>query len=170
MSTQAKPKRKVRKAPAHFTPEFQRRARSHVSSESCRINGAKGFKATLQKHGPDVVFNGARQWRLNHPSSNELRMIGILSRLGIRYEREYRLGSTHYTVDFYLPGANQAIEVNSRIHEQFDAEKRQWRAARKRKLRAERGIKCLTIRDKELAEDAGAVIRTIQRFVNRKEN
>ncbi len=164
MSTQAKSKRKP---PAHFTPEFQRWARSHVSSESCARNGAKGFKATLEKHGPSVAFNGARQWRLDHPSSNELRLIGILSRLGVRYEREYRLSNSHYTVDFFLPETNQAIEVSSRIHQQFDVEKRRRWAARKQELLAERGIECLTVWDHELAKDAGAVIRRIQRFIER---
>jgi very-short-patch-repair endonuclease len=167
MTTQAKPKGKARKAPPHFTRAFQQWARSHVRRESCAINGAKGFSATLAKHGPDVAFNGARQWRLDHPSSNELRMIGILSRLGIAYEREYRLGKTQYTVDFYLPSTNQAVEVDSRIHEQFDAEKRRRRSACKRKLLREGGIKCLTIWDEELVRDADGVIQKVRRFVER---
>jgi hypothetical protein len=108
MSTDAKPKgkgksRKSRKSPIHFTPEFQRWARGHVSSESCAINGAKGFSATLAKHGPDVAFRGARQWRLDHPSSNELLIIGILSQLRVAHEREYRLGASLYTLDFTCP-------------------------------------------------------------------
>jgi hypothetical protein len=132
MSTDVKPKgkaRKARKAPPHFTPEFQRWARSQVSSESCAKNGAKGFKATVQKHGHEPAFQGVRRWRLNKPSSNELRMIGILARLGIAYEREYRLGTSLYTLDFYLPATGQAIEVNSRIHTQLDVEKRERQAA-----------------------------------------
>jgi len=169
MSTDAKPKgkRKSRKSPTHFTPEFQRWARGHVSSESCAINGAKGFKATLRKHGPDVAFNGARQWRLKNPSSNERLMIGILSRLGITYEREYRLPNGQYTVDFYLPTTNQAVEVDSRIHAQFEAEKRRRQSACKRKLLRENGIKCLTIWDKELVRDVEGVIEKVQRFVER---
>ena len=167
MSTDAKPKGKVRKAPHHFTPEFQRWARGHVSSESCRINGPKGFKATLQKHGPDVAFNGARQWRLKNPSSNERLMIGILSRLGIAYEREYRLADSQYTVDFYLPSTKQAVEVDSRIHEQFDVEKRRRQAACKRKLLREGRIVCLTIWDTELAGDVEGVIQKVRRFVAR---
>src|SRR5882672_5826136 len=101
MSTDAEPKGK-RKRPAHFTPEFQRWARSHVSSEACRRNGAKGFKATVEKHGPAPAFNGARQYRIENPSNNEVLMIGVLSRLGIAYEREHQLGDSLYTVDFYL--------------------------------------------------------------------
>jgi very-short-patch-repair endonuclease len=167
MTTQAKPKGKGRKPPAHFTPEFQRWARSHVSSESCRINGAKGFKATLAKHGPDVPFKGARQWRLDHPSGNELVVIGILSQLGITYEREWQIGDTLYTVDFYLPMTRQAIAVHSNIHKQFDQEQRRRRESRKLKLLRERGIKCLTVWDRELAKDAAAVIRKIKRFIEK---
>jgi hypothetical protein len=165
MTADAKPKRKAGKAPAHFTPEFQRWARSHVRRESCAINGAKGFSATLAKHGPDVAFNGARQWRLENPSGNERLMIGILSRLGVAYEREYRLGDSHYTIDFYLPETCQAIEVDSRIHEQFDPEKRRRQAACKRRLLRDRAIGCLTVRDKELMGDADGVIRKVQRFI-----
>jgi hypothetical protein len=167
MSTYAKPKgkRKSRKSPSHFTPEFQRWARSHVSSKSCAINGAKGFKATSARHGPDVAFKGARQWRLDHPSSNELLMMGILSQLRVAYEREYRLGTSLYTLDFYLPATAQAIEVNSRIHTQLDVEKRKRQAARKRKLMKDLRISCLVIWDTELAKDADAVIRKVRRFV-----
>jgi very-short-patch-repair endonuclease len=169
MSTYAKPKgkRKSRKSPAHFTPEFQRWARSHVSSASCAKNGAKGFSATLAKHGPDPAFNGARQWRLNHPSSNELLMMGILARLGVTYEREYRLGNSLYTIDFFLHATGQAIEVNSRIHTQLNVEKRKRQAAQKRKLMRDLRIPCLVIWDTELTRDADAVIRKVRRFVGR---
>jgi hypothetical protein len=167
MSTHAKAKGKSRKSPAHFTPEFQRRARACVSSASCAKNGAKGFKATLEKHGPDPAFNGARQWRLTHPSSNELIMIGVLSRLGIQYEREYRLGTSLYTLDFYLPATAQGIEVNSHIHTQLDAEKRERQAATKRKLMADLRIPCLFVWDTELVRDVEKVIRKVKRFVGR---
>jgi hypothetical protein len=167
MSTDAKPKGKSRKAPAHFTPEFQRWARKHVSSESCAKNGAKGFSATLAKHGPDVAFHGARQWRLGHPSNNELLMMGILSRLGIAYEREYRLGTSLFTIDFYLPAIARGIEVNSRIHTELDVEKRKRQAASKRKLMSDLRIPCLFVWDTELTGDVEAVIRKVRRFVER---
>jgi hypothetical protein len=170
MSTDAKPKgkaRKARKGPPHFTPEFQRWARSHVSSESCAKNGAKGFRATLEKYGQDPAFNGVRRYRLEKPSGNELLMIGVLSRLGIAYEREYRLGDSLYTVDFYLTNTNQAIEVNSRIHTQLDVEKRKRQAARKRKLLRDLQIPCLFVWDTELARDVEWVIRKVMRFIRR---
>jgi very-short-patch-repair endonuclease len=95
-------------------------------------------------------------------------MIGILSRIGIRYEREYRVGNTHYTVDFYLTDTNQAIEVDSRIHKQFEAEKRRQRKARKRKLLADLNIPCLSVWDTELTRGVDAVIRKVRRFVGRE--
>jgi len=160
--------RETRKAPPHFTPEFQRWARSHVSSKACSINGAKGFSATVKKYGPEVAFNGARQWRLDHPSSNELLMIGILSALKIDFEREWRIADTLYAVDFYLPETRQAIEVHSRIHEQLDAEKRRGQEACKRKLLKKSGIACLTVWDRELVRDADGVIQKVRRFVGRE--
>lgn len=166
MSIDAKPKGK-RHRPAHFTTEFQKWARSHVSSESCKRNGAKGFKSTLEKHGPEPAFNGARQYRLEKPSSNEVLMIGVLSRLGIAYEREYRLGDSLYTVDFYLTDTNQAIEVNSRIHTQLDIEKRERQAARKRELLRDLQIPCLFVWDTEMADDVEGVIRKVKSFIGR---
>jgi very-short-patch-repair endonuclease len=168
MSTHTRPKGKSRKSPAHFTPEFQRRARAHVSSESCAKNGAKGFSATVKKYGPDVAFNNARQWRLDHPSSNELLMIGILSALKITFEREWRIADTLYAVDFYLSETRQVIEVHSRIHEKFDAEKRRRQDACKRELLKKSGIECLTVWDRELVRDAYGVIQKVRRFVGRE--
>jgi very-short-patch-repair endonuclease len=168
MSTDAKPKGKARKPPAYFTSEFQRWARKHVSSKACSINGAKGFSATVKKYGPDVAFNGARQWRLDHPSNNELLMIGVLSALKIAFEREWRIAGTLYAVDFYLPKTRQTIEVHSRIHEQFDAEKRRRQDACKRKLLKKSGIECLTVWDRELVRDVDGVIQKVRRFVRSK--
>lgn len=170
MTTQAKPKGKARKAPPHFTSEFQRWARSHVRRESCVINGAKGFRATSAKHGPDVAFHGARQWRLDHPSSNELLMIGILSSLKINFEREWRIADTLYAVDFYLPETRQAVGVHSRIHEHLDAEKRRRQEACKRKLLKKSGIECLIVWDRDLVRDADGVIQKVRRFVGREAN
>jgi very-short-patch-repair endonuclease len=95
-------------------------------------------------------------------------MIGILSRLGIRYEREYGVGDTLYTVDFYLTDTNQAIEVDSCIHEQFDVEKRRQRKTRKRKLLPDLHTSCLSVLDAELARDVDTVIRKVRRFVGRE--
>jgi very-short-patch-repair endonuclease len=92
-------------------------------------------------------------------------MIGILSALKIAFEREWRIADTLYAVDFYLPETRQAIEVHSRIHEQFDAEKRRRQDACKRKLLKKSGIECLTVWDRELVRDADGVIQKVRRFV-----
>jgi very-short-patch-repair endonuclease len=89
----------------------------------------------------------------------------ILSRLGIRYERERQIGESLYSMDFYLPDTNQSIEVNSRIHTQFEAEKRKRRSARKRALLEQLEVKCLVVWDKELTADTPAVISKVQGFV-----
>src|SRR5262249_20122625 len=86
-----------------FTPEYQRAARRKVSSESCRRNGAKGARRTIELHGYKALFEGCRRKRLAKPSPCELVMIGLLKTLGLHFKREYWLGDTLYTLDFYLP-------------------------------------------------------------------
>jgi very-short-patch-repair endonuclease len=153
------------KRPAHFTREHQRMARRKVSSESCARNGAKGAKVTMAKYGEEFLFKKWQKWKLENPSRPELLMIGILSRLGIRYERERQIGESLYSMDFYLPDTNQSIEVNSRIHTQFEAEKRKRRSARKRALLEQLEINCLVVWDTELTADTPAVISKVQSFL-----
>lgn len=158
---------KKRGAPKHFTPEHQRHARSKVSSESCSRNGAKGARATIQRHGLDTFFRRWQAWKLAHPSRPEQMMIEILNQLKITFEREKRLGDSLYTVDFYLTATGQAIEVNSRIHTQLDVEKRERQAATKRRLLSELHIPCLLVWDTELFQnDPSPVIIKITEFID----
>jgi very-short-patch-repair endonuclease len=148
----------------HFTREHQRRARRAVSSESCARNGSKGAKVTLARYGADSLFNHWRRWKLNHSSLNELVMIGILARLGIVADREWRLGETLLSVDFYLPQFDCAIEIHGSIHHKFEEEKRRRRDQRKRQWLADAGINCLWINYLEFC-DVAALIRRVERFV-----
>lgn len=164
MLSRTKTKKKC--TPKHFTPEHQRHARSKVSSESCSRNGAKGAKATRAKYGEEFLFERWHAWKLANPSRPEQSVIGILTQLGIEFEREKRLGNSLYTVDFYLLATGHAIEVDSRIHTRLDAEKRKRQAATKRKLLKQQGIECLTVWDKELcAGDLTPVARKIKDFI-----
>src|SRR5262245_58797657 len=96
MLSRAKTKKKY--TPKHFTPEHQRHARSKVSSELCSRNGAKGARATIAKYGEEFLFDRWHAWKLANPSRPEQLVIGILTRLGIEFEREKRLGKSLYTV------------------------------------------------------------------------
>lgn len=149
---------------AHFTREHQRAARRAVSSASCAANGAKGAAVTIERHGYEVLFQRSRRHRLLNPSAPERLIIGILSTLKIKTDRKYRLGSTLYTVDFYLPDHSKAIEVHGRVHRMLKTQERARNDERKRALLDEAGIDCLWITDDELG-DVPALIEKIKTFV-----
>jgi very-short-patch-repair endonuclease len=155
-----------RSAPKHFTREHQQYARSKVSSESCSINGAKGARATIERHGVDALFKRWQAWKLANPSRPEQLMIDILTRLKIKFEREKRIGDSLYSMDFYLTDTRQAIEVDSPVHTRLNAEKRKRQAATKRELLEQHRIPCLIIWDAELfRDDSSPVIRKIEDFI-----
>jgi very-short-patch-repair endonuclease len=91
-------------------------------------------------------------------------MIGLLNTLGIRFEREYRLGSSFQCSDFYLPEYHRAIEVHGRIHRFLDVEERARNDERKRALLAEIRIECLWITDEDL-KDLIALAGQIKAFL-----
>lgn len=146
-----------------FTSASQRAARRKVSRESCARNGRLGAIATAQKYGYETLFRKSRKHRLNNPSRPERAMIEILEALGLEFEREFRLGTSFYTVDFKLKDSNKAIEVHGRIHRTVDPERRAERDARKRELMAETGIQWLYVTDIEVL-DAIAVAEKVAEF------
>jgi very-short-patch-repair endonuclease len=159
-------KTKRRSAPKHFTREHQQYARSRVSSESCSINGAKGARVTIERHGVDALFMRWQAWKLANPSRPEWLMIDLLTGLKIEFEREKRIGDSLYSMDFYLTDTLQAIEVNSQIHTRLNAEKRKRQAATKCELLKQHSIPCLFVWDVELfQEDLSSVIRKIEDFI-----
>lgn len=147
-----------------FTSASQRAARRKVSSASCAANGAKGAQVTLARHGFEKLFERARQHRLKHPSQNELLVIGVLAQLQIANEREWQIGNSMFTCDFYLPLQRKVIEVRGRVHQVFDVEKRARRTAQKMELLAALRIPVLWIEAEELA-DLVAVIARIRAFL-----
>ena len=148
-----------------LTREHQRAARRKVSSESCRINGAKGAARTIELHGHAKLFEGSRQKRLENPSSCELIMIGLLSQLGLAFEREYQLGDTLYTLDFYLTGSKAGIEVDGPLHDpgKPKADKRKVCEERKTEICRDLNIALIHIHHTELSNaDLGGVIIKIK--------
>jgi very-short-patch-repair endonuclease len=148
-----------------FDSAYQRAARRKVSRESCRRNGAKGAARTIELHGYKALFEGCRRSRLANPSPCELVMIGFLKTLGLRFEREYVLGQTLYTLDFYLAKHRLGIEVDGSIHDpgKPDEAKRIQRSESKATLCREMRIKLIRIHHTELAgDDLSAVINKIQ--------
>jgi very-short-patch-repair endonuclease len=150
-----------------FTPASQRAARRKVSSASCSANGKKGAEKTIALHGYKALFEGCRRSRLANPSSNELVMMGLLKTLKLRYEREYVLGETLYTLDFHVAAHRLGIEVDGSIHDpgKPDEAKRIQCAQRKEALCRSMGIRLIRIHHSELkGDDLGGVIAKIEEF------
>jgi len=148
-----------------FDSAYQRAARRKVSSASCAKNGRKGAERTIELHGYQALFEGCRRKRLANPSKCELVMIGLLKQIGLRYEREYVLGETLYTLDFYVAAHGLGIEVDGSIHDpgKPDQAKRIQHAERKAALCRCMGIRLIRIHHTELAgDDLSAVINKIR--------
>lgn len=148
-----------------FTSASQRAARRQMSSETAAANGRKGAQVTIERHGMASLHKGARLKRLANPSPLELVMIGILSRLKVKYRREvvichYR----HLSVDFYIARHKIAIEVHGAIHDEskpgFKARLRRDRE--KRELLELRGRRLLIIHHSEFANVANIIERIKQ--------
>jgi very-short-patch-repair endonuclease len=148
-----------------FDPAYQRAARRKVSSESCQRNGKKGAERTIALHGYKALFEGCRRSRLANPSKNELVMMGLLKQMRLRFEREYVLGETLFTLDFYLAEYRLGIEVDGSIHDKGkpDHAKRIQHAERKASLCRSMNITLIRVHHTELAgDDLSVVINKIQ--------
>jgi very-short-patch-repair endonuclease len=138
-----------------FTSASQRAARRKVSREACQANGRKGAERTIALHGYKALFEGARRKRLANPSKTELVMMGLLKTIGLPYEREYVLGGTLYTLDFYVAEHRLGIEVDGSIHDKGkpDEAKRIQHTQRKAALCRAMKIKLIRVHHTELADD-----------------
>jgi len=141
------PQQARRKNRGWFTSETGRKARKLVSSDSCARNGRLGAIATITKHGVRPWFKKWRKWKLENPSGPELQMIGILATLKVRYKREWQLGDSRFSIDFYVPSVNRGIEVHGDIHKRLDAEKRAANDVKKSALAAELGVEILWVQE-----------------------
>ena len=152
---------------AQFTSVSQRHARRYLTSEQAAANGRRGAQATISRYGPAFLFEKCRQYRLANPSRLELQMIGILSRMGINCSREYRIGESLFTLDFYLPDYGCGLEINGSIHDpgKPDYHLRLINEAQKRSLCAELDIPVLHLHHSEFGE-LRQVVAQVQQFIN----
>ena len=149
-----------------MTSEHQQKARSKVRRKSLIAAGKRGAQVTIERHGLDRFFEGWRRWKLDHPSKPELLVIGLLARLGFRegdYVREYRLGGSLLSLDFYFDGQNKAIEVHTKIHLKWQRQKRRERDVRKRELAEQMDINVLWVKERDL-KNAPKLFQKLQRF------
>jgi very-short-patch-repair endonuclease len=155
-----------------FTLAYQRATRRKLSSNAAAANGRKGAERTIALHGYKALFEGCRRSRLANPSPNELVMIGLLKTLKLEFEREYVLGETLYTLDFYLYEYRLGIEVDGSIHDpgKPGEAKRIQCAEQKETLCRSMKIKLIRIHHTELADDdLSAVIAKIQGIAGKRE-
>jgi len=148
-----------------FDSAYQRAARRRVSREACAENGRKGAARTLELHGYRALFEGCRRSRLANPSKTELVMMGLLKTLGLNFEREYCLGETLFTLDFYVAAHRLGIEVDGSIHDKGkpNEAKRIQHAERKEALCRCMGIRLVRVHHGELAgDDLSPVIAKIR--------
>jgi very-short-patch-repair endonuclease len=148
-----------------FDAAYQRAARRKVSREALQRNGKKGAERTIALHGYKALFEGCRRSRLANPSPCELVLMGLLKTLGLRFEREYVLGETLFTLDFFVPAHRLGIEVDGSIHDpgKPDQAKRIQHAERKAALCRCMNITMIRIHHAELAgDDLSAVINKIR--------
>lgn len=100
-----------------FTSETAKLARSKVSSKSCAENGSKGYQALKAQGKEKLAAQKAAEWRLEHPSNLEVKVMGWLDKLNVKYLREVNIDK--FYVDFLID--NLAIEVNgAQWHEKED--------------------------------------------------
>lgn len=150
-----------------FDSAFQRAARRKVKPQSLSASGRKGAQVTIERHGMETLFEAARQYRLAHPSPLELQVIGILSTLKVRYEREWIVCARQFlTADFYLPEYNMVIEVHGAIHDpgKPNYRRRMQNDTLKRKLLKQQHNRLLVLHHSEFANLAN-VIERIRREV-----
>ncbi len=160
---------KSKRTPTHFTRDHQRYARSKVSSDACARNGRLGAQATIAKYGQRFLFERWRAWKLENPSKPEMILIGILSTLRIRFLREWQIGETFFTVDFYLPTLNKGIEFHGRVHQALEQEQRKARDVKKLELLERIGVDTLWLDQTDL-ESVPALIAKIINFTKQHED
>jgi hypothetical protein len=148
----------------HLTRSHQRYARSHVRRESLVAAGKRGAAVTRAKYGDDFLLQRLRVYRIEHPSFPELVMIGILTRLGAEYEREWRIGDSLYCADFYLPALRKAIDVHGAIHRRLEREARLIHDERKARLCAAASVDLLIIEESDF-DQGEALIERVRNFL-----
>lgn len=100
-------------------PGFQSYVQSFRTQKSLSEAGKEGWRVTSEKYGRDVATKHLRSYRLEHPSSEERKMIGVLNDAGISgYEREMPLclDGKLFFADFAWPDTHKIVEVYGGVH------------------------------------------------------
>lgn len=84
------------------------------------INNSTRIKIKCKKHGwvkvhPRGFLKGAGCRRCK-ATIGEKRVQALLEKLGIKYEKEYRIGNSRYRYDFHIKDTNILIEYDGELH------------------------------------------------------
>jgi very-short-patch-repair endonuclease len=108
---------KARARQASFAEHQSRAGRRCAETQDMAALGHKGARAYIEKYGYGRLWQLARRWRIDHPSSHEQAVMAILDELGLPYAREVELlgEGAFVSVDFVVAGGG-VIEVNGKVH------------------------------------------------------
>ena len=93
-----------------FTPEYQQQTRQALPKSVCVAGGKAAYKKLVGKYGPEYAQRKAAEWRIEHPSSLELIVMGWLGNTPHKREPEIAVNGKSYFVDFKI--GNTLVEVN----------------------------------------------------------
>jgi hypothetical protein len=108
------------------------------------------------------LFEAARIKRLHNPSMRDRALIEMLDAMGLKRTREYRLGTSLYSIAFYLEEHRLGIEIAPVEPGGPRDFKRRDALNRKRSLCTHLGIQMLTVDPVELDGDPANVAKGIE--------
>jgi very-short-patch-repair endonuclease len=146
-------------------------ARKAAANDQCqrclaRRRGRNGWRVMASRYGRRWAMRHVQAYRLDHPSTLEQRVAGMLDRLRIQYEREHALSTKAsgrrknvYLIDFMLSIAGEqiAVEVDGTfVHSQPASIKRD---KLKTRLLKRRGFRLIRLSEFEIL--SGAAFSTL---------
>jgi len=155
----------------------QKYARSRLPHEAVMRGSKKGALTVVQKYGERALMQFARNWRLDHPSEPERKLLHLLSSLGYiatsrdedgmprqngmqYYLREDPCGN--YLLDTYFPVLRCAVEVDGKPPEWMDDQRLDFELRRIQEIRAH-GTSIIQIRAEHI--DRPETLQRIKDFL-----
>ena len=96
-----------------FTPEYQRQARAHLSREALARGGRRTFQLMVSRYGRAHALDHLANYRREHPSDIERRVMDWLDQHSIAYQREANVAGVY--VDFLLDDSTTVLECDGAI-------------------------------------------------------
>lgn len=101
-----------------FDAEYQRAARSHIDSAECARRGHLSFDRLVARKGRAGALEHLANYRREHPTSLERRVMEWLDAHGVAYKREVSCAGVW--VDFLLDDGTSVLMVDGRMWHTMD--------------------------------------------------